>query len=152
MIGSDAIVGQPDEPAANSVLKYDLNGKGGGQQVPMPPDQQTLTDTSISQADGKTIMAFTKLLVEPNENEILESGTNNFLIAWGTSNNFGYHGNNRFNFTKDFSADDTGSPSSQPSSIPSEAPSTSQNPTPPSATTSTSTTTATDTVSTFRYS
>jgi hypothetical protein len=87
MVGSDAIIGVPED---GTVLKYDLDGKGSVQQVPMSTEKQTLRDTSISVQDGKTVMEFTKLLVEDGELPISEDGTNTFLHARGGSV-FGYH-------------------------------------------------------------
>ena len=101
MIGSDAIIGLPDE---NTVLKYDLEGKSTNLVVAMEEDKQTLMDSGIVQEGGLTIMEFTKLLIEEGEIPILEEGTNNFLFSRGSGNDLGYH-STRVSFTKDFSED-----------------------------------------------
>lgn len=102
MIGSEAIIALPDD---GTVFKYDLNGKGTNLVVKMEDDMQTLMNTSIAQGGGKTVIEFTKMLIEDGEIPILESGLNYFLLARGSSSEFGYHGSNRVAFTKDFSED-----------------------------------------------
>ena len=97
MENSQAVIGIYDE---DTVLKYDL---APGQATPMSDDKQTLRGASITTMDGKTIMEFTKLLVEDDEVEILEEGENIFLHAWGGST-LGYH-TGRLSFTIDFSED-----------------------------------------------
>ena len=104
MIGSVAIIGLPDE---GTVLKYNLDGKGAGQQVAMDEDQQTLMNASIVQEDGRTMMVFAKLLEEEGEIAILEEGLNHFLFARGIVNDLDYHPE-RMAFTKDFSEDNQG--------------------------------------------
>jgi len=98
MFGADAIIGIPGD---DTVLKYDLTTTA----TAMSGDKQTLKDTSIAEEDGKTIMEFTKLLVEDGENPILKQGKNVFLHARGGST-LGYHGPTRFVFRKDFTAPD----------------------------------------------
>ena len=88
MIGSEAIIGLPDE---GSVLKYDLNGKSDNLVAPMEDEKQTLRNTLIGQENGRTVMEFTKLLVEDGEIPILENGLNYFLHAKGMDNSLGYH-------------------------------------------------------------
>lgn len=97
MENSQAVIGIYDE---DTVLKYDL---APGQATQMSDDKQTLQKASITTMDGKTIMEFTKLLVEDDEVEILEDGENIFLHAWGGSA-LGYH-TGRLSFTIDFSED-----------------------------------------------
>ncbi|KAL7460299.1 hypothetical protein ACHAXS_000765, partial [Conticribra weissflogii] len=87
MVGAEAIIGLPDD---NSVLKYDMTGKSADLVTPMGESMQTLWDESIVQENGKTIMTFTKWLVEENELEISE-GMNNFMFAIGSSNSLAYH-------------------------------------------------------------
>ena len=98
MIG-DVVIGIPIRPTAGIVLKYDL--------VPfaaniMSNEKQTLQDKSIE--DGKTIMKFTKLLVEDGEVTILEKGSNLFKYAHGgfNDNEIATHGPNRETFLLDF--------------------------------------------------
>ena len=71
-------------------LKYNLGGKSTTDVQPMPDEQQTLTDATIQVTDGQTIMEFTKIMAETNEIEIT-TGDNNFLWAYGSSRNLGYH-------------------------------------------------------------
>ena len=101
MVGSVAIIGSPEK---GTVLKYDLNGKDTSLVVAMPDDKQTLMDAYISQQGGRTVMEFTKLLIEDGEIPILEEGENNFLFAKGSGNELGYHAN-RVAFIKDFSSE-----------------------------------------------
>ncbi|KAL7537848.1 hypothetical protein ACHAWF_005918 [Thalassiosira exigua] len=88
MAGSQGIVGVPgDDPCCGSVLKYNMFAYGVN---PMPESQQTLRDTGIVQQDGKTIMTFTKLLVEDDEIPIEVDGGNEFLYARG-GRTLGHH-------------------------------------------------------------
>jgi hypothetical protein len=61
----------------------------------MPDDQQTLENASIkigkTSDDVKTVMKFTKLLVEPNEIEVVLMGMNTFLWAHGSDETLAYH-------------------------------------------------------------
>jgi len=111
MENSQAVIGIYDE---DTVLKYDL---APGQATQMSDDKQTLQDASLTTMDGKTIMEFTKLLVEDDDEvEILEDGENIFLHAWGST--LGYH-TGRLSFTIDFSEDneeDTSRPIPPPDS------------------------------------
>lgn len=117
MIGSEAIIGVPGD---DNVLKYDLNGKGPGGVTAMSDNKQTLRDTSIVQEGAKTIMVFTKLLVEDGEIPIVE-GENIFLHARGGSS-LGYHSNGRVIFNIDFGT--SVAPTIPPSASPEIAPST----------------------------
>ena len=67
-----------------------LGGKAASLVTPMPEDQQTLKDTSISVENGVTTMKFTKIMKEAGEIEI-STGVNTFLWAYGSSNTLGYH-------------------------------------------------------------
>ena len=87
MTGSQAVIGIP---ADGTVLKYDLTYTA----APMSDDRQTLTGTSIAEADGRLIMEFAKLLVEEGEVAILEGAENRFIHARGPSE-LGYHTNGR---------------------------------------------------------
>eukprot|EP00956_Cyclotella_meneghiniana_P009072 scaffold12431_cov94-Cyclotella_meneghiniana.AAC.6 len=86
MIGAEAVIGLPDD---GTVLKYELTGKSTSLVVPMSDDKQTLTDTSITQEGGMTVLSFTKILDE-DQYEIVV-GPNTFIFALGTSNSLGYH-------------------------------------------------------------
>ena len=69
----------------------------------MAADKQTLRDTSVSGEDGKTVMTFTKLLVEDGETPIkIDGSDNNFLFAYG-GDTVGYH-TSRTPFTIAFGA------------------------------------------------
>ena len=95
MSGSQAIIGNPRR---KTVLKYDLFENGA---TLMSEGNQTLKKTSIYEEDGRTIMKFTKLLVENGEIPILEDTVNSFLYARGDSNNVGHH-SERVSFKVDF--------------------------------------------------
>ena len=65
----------------------------------MSPNEQTLTDASVEVVDGKTVMKFTKPMVEPNQIPIV-TGVNKMLWAYGSSPAISYH-KNRSPFTLD---------------------------------------------------
>lgn len=88
MVGSEAVIGVPE---TGEVLKYNLNAQNPDGVVPMPDNQQTLIDTSIRQIDGRTLVSFTKIAVEPNEIPFDVAGDNTLLSAWGLGNNLGIH-------------------------------------------------------------
>jgi len=104
MIGSEAIIALPSD---GTVLKYDLGAMSVNRVIPMAEEKQTLIDPSIIQEDGKTILEFSKLLVEEGEIPILEEGENAFLHARGSGSSLGYHGPSRSSFAVDFSAGST---------------------------------------------
>ena len=56
----------------------------------MPTSQQTLTDATFKVRGGKSILAFTKIMKEPNEIELTTS-FNNFIWAVGSNFNLGIH-------------------------------------------------------------
>ena len=101
MSTSQAIIGIPDE---DTVRKYNLSGYHA---TPMADERQTLRDTSIIVDDmnGKTILTFTKLLIEDDEVHIVENGKNIFLHAWGGST-LGYHAG-KLSFSIDFGSQRT---------------------------------------------
>jgi len=101
MIGSESIIGLPGD---NTVLKYEMAGKSTARVTAMSVEKQTLTATSIIQEGGKTIMEFTKLLVEDGEIPILEQGVNIFLHARGDGSSLGFHSQG-LSFIRDFSED-----------------------------------------------
>jgi Eukaryotic cytochrome b561 len=98
MIGSEAIIGLPDE---GTVLKYSLNAKNNAGIV--PSTQQTLIDASVVQTEDVTILTFTKIMVESGEIPIV-LGQNTFLGAWGSSNDLSIHAV-RESFTLDLLGD-----------------------------------------------
>jgi len=101
MVGAEAIIGLPSD---DSVLKYTLNDHNVGDVFPMREDRQTLRDTSFDMdEDGRTIMEFTKLLVEDWQIPIMEDGENIFLYAAG-GYELGVH-SAHLSFTKDFAED-----------------------------------------------
>ena len=81
-----------------SVLKYDLVGY----QTPQQSSKQTIRDASINEVDGKTVMTFTKLLVEEGEVPIKTEGNNHFLHALGDGSELAYHGPHRTAFKINF--------------------------------------------------
>jgi hypothetical protein len=87
MIGSEAVIGLPDE---NLVQKYTLSGKSDAGVQPLADEQQTLIDASIIQEGGVTVLQFTKILEEAGEIPIVV-GQNTFLGSYGSSNTLGYH-------------------------------------------------------------
>ena len=87
MIPNTAIIALPDD---NKVQKYSLASKSLSGVVPLESSQQTLTDATVTQEDGRTIMTFTKKLVESDEVAVVE-GTNKFNWAFGSSNTLAFH-------------------------------------------------------------
>jgi DOMON domain len=87
MIGSEAVIGLPDE---GTVLKYGLTLQDAAGVLPLPDAQQTLIDASINQDAGQTTLRFTKIMNEPNEIPI-NLGANTFLGAWGFGNALSVH-------------------------------------------------------------
>lgn len=100
MVG-DAVIGLP---GSDSVRKYNLPTHSTPTE--MSADKQTLMDTSITQDEGGTVMAFSKYLDEGTDGEqvINPNGANIFLWALGTSNNMGYHGGSKGSFKVTFDA------------------------------------------------
>lgn len=88
MVGSVAVIGLPNE---NSVLKYYLGGESVSGVQPMESTQQTLTNASIEQSNGQTVLTFTKLLSEPNELDLSAIDSNVFIYALGSSNTLALH-------------------------------------------------------------
>ncbi|KAL7553069.1 hypothetical protein ACHAWF_016315 [Thalassiosira exigua] len=86
MRGSDAVVGTPWD---GTVQKYDL---GRGRAEVMPEGKQTLTDASVVQLNGNTVLEFSKLLMEEGEVSIWEDESV-FLYARGEDGggSFGRH-------------------------------------------------------------
>ena len=105
MVGSEAVIGLPDE---NTVKKYALAAKSGEGVQPLADAQQTLIEASITQEGGVTIMQFTKILEEAGEIPIAV-GQNTFLGAYGSSNALGYH-QSRAPFAVDLSAEGVATP------------------------------------------
>lgn len=100
MIGSEAVIGLPDE---GTVQKYNLNDKNLPGVVPFADAQQTLIDTSITQEGGTTTMTFTKIMVEDGEIPLVLVGNNDFLGAFGGANTLAIH-SNRESFSLDLAS------------------------------------------------
>jgi hypothetical protein len=93
MIGSDTIIGLPDEPiSATNPAKYNLGSKNANAAQQLSTTQQTLQDASITQNTTHTVLSFTKLLVEVGESELVANGRHRFIWAVGNTNALGsYH-------------------------------------------------------------
>jgi hypothetical protein len=94
MVGSVAIIGLPESQLVEEqkVQKYVLNGQNIGSIQWLPLQHQTLTNTTIFQDEDRTIMRFTKPLVEDGEEfHINHDGQNIFIFAVGASNTLGLH-------------------------------------------------------------
>ena len=87
MVGSEAVMALPD---AGTVLKYDMSSTTKAGVTAMSSAKQTLTGTSVTQADGWTTMTFEKLLNEDGEIAIAR-GVNKFIWAVGNNNAKAYH-------------------------------------------------------------
>jgi hypothetical protein len=88
MVPNVAIIGLPD---AITVMKYDMTLRDISGVLPSSADAQTLTETSIVQENGSTIMRFTRAFDQTGETTLVPGGTNLILAAYGTSNTLGYH-------------------------------------------------------------
>jgi DOMON domain len=90
MPGSEVIIAKTDEAQGSSNPgKYSITARQ--QDAIQLSSQQTLVDASFEQADGTTVLRFTKALAESGELEISADGTNTFVYAVGSSDTFGYH-------------------------------------------------------------
>ena len=87
MVPNTAVIALPDEI---SVAKYSLESRSLAGVNQKDSSSQTLTETSITQEDGRTIMKFTKKLVETNEVAV-NKGENRFNWAIGSSNDLAIH-------------------------------------------------------------
>jgi len=88
MIGSNAVLANSP---TDGPFKAHLIAKGAPAAFEVSgADAQTLMDKSFVQADGKSTMTFTKLLMEDGEIPIT-MGENTFLAAHGSSNEWGHH-------------------------------------------------------------
>lgn len=85
MVPGEAIIGSDA-----GVLKYNLSAKNPNGVN--PTWDQTLTDTSFVQNGTHTVVEFTKILQEANENPLV-LGSNNFIWSHGSSNTLAYHAN-----------------------------------------------------------
>lgn len=102
MLGSDAIIGLPDEEQSiSNPGKYDLRWKSPSGVTLMDMPYQTLIDASITQDNTTTILRFKKKLVEENEHNIDKNGGNKFLWAYGWRNELSHH-RRRSPFNVDF--------------------------------------------------
>ncbi|KAL7580500.1 hypothetical protein ACA910_003630 [Epithemia clementina (nom. ined.)] len=93
MIGSEAVIGDPTKENIAQVnpAKYNLNAKAVLDVVPMPLDQQTFINASITQESGITTLTFTKKLLEDGKHTIFSEQRNTFLFAHGSSNALAFH-------------------------------------------------------------
>lgn len=92
MIGSNAIIAKPGEPRSNiNPGKYLLRRYAESAIDPLPDEQQTLINPNFYQDDERTVLSFTKYLVEEGERPISMNETNSFIFAVGSDNNFAYH-------------------------------------------------------------
>jgi hypothetical protein len=104
MIGSNAIVGEPD---LNTVTKYDMVAKDVEQITGADAPAATLSETNIQQDvdAGTTTMEFVKLLdesdISPTQIPLAPSGNSQFIYAYSVSNTFNYHGDTRGEFLLD---------------------------------------------------
>lgn len=98
MVPNVAVIGLPGE---GTVLKYNLGGKRLPAVTPLGQNSQTLTDASIVQQDGQTVLTFTKPRFENGEVSV-SPGSTQFLWALGGDNNLAQHaerGSAFFEFT-----------------------------------------------------
>ncbi|CAN0521158.1 unnamed protein product [Ectocarpus sp. 12 AP-2014] len=107
MVGSDAVIGLPDE---TSVEEYDLTSQAVAGVVPSAT--QDITGGSVSQDASGTTLSFTRPLAPANKQAI--SGTPGdetiFIYAFGEDNELAFHGlaPNRGSFVLDLFCGDGG--------------------------------------------
>lgn len=85
MVGAQAVIGLPDSGEA---MIYDLNARSDAGVV--VSDTQILTSSSVTQADGRTMLTFTVPL-ETDGFRVSSDGSTSYLYAYGTSNTLGFH-------------------------------------------------------------
>eukprot|EP00544_Gedaniella_sp_CCMP2646_P015368 CAMPEP_0202501344 /NCGR_PEP_ID=MMETSP1361-20130828/35877_1 /ASSEMBLY_ACC=CAM_ASM_000849 /TAXON_ID=210615 /ORGANISM="Staurosira complex sp., Strain CCMP2646" /LENGTH=436 /DNA_ID=CAMNT_0049134059 /DNA_START=91 /DNA_END=1401 /DNA_ORIENTATION=- len=89
MIGSTALIGLPgtgEEPRVHTLMEKDVEGVVQGEPLVQPEK------AVITQAGGKTIMRFVKVLQDDaSEGGFTENGLNTFIFAVGESNELAYH-------------------------------------------------------------
>ena len=97
MLGSEVVIGLPDEPIISKTnpAKYFLLFRSPLGINPLSSEQQTLMNANVVQNDTHTVLTYTKLLEEKDEIRIFPEYLNKFVYAVGTSNTFGYHGQQR---------------------------------------------------------
>ena len=92
MVQSHAVVAKPG--ATPTVQEYRITSKGASGVVAQP--SQDITATSISQANGQTIVQFTRKLDSSDSNDHdIGDGDVSVAYAYGSGNSFGYHGGSR---------------------------------------------------------
>jgi hypothetical protein len=92
MTNALAVIGLPDQPLGpTNPGKYFMGGRTLGSVQLVPDEEQTLTDTSITQNATHTTMKFTKRLVEAGELAIDANGQNRFIYATGIVNGLSGH-------------------------------------------------------------
>ena len=67
-----------------------MQGYSAGAVTLLPDGAQSLQDAELTQIDGRTTLAFTKLLAEDGEPVVSINGTN-LVYAFGSANTFSYH-------------------------------------------------------------
>jgi Eukaryotic cytochrome b561 len=91
MVPNVAIIGLPETKVAQ---KYGLTAQIiSGVQPLTESSRQTLTDATIEQDDTKTVLTFTKPLVEDGEVAVAAGETVTVMWAYGSSNELAYHQN-----------------------------------------------------------
>ena len=114
MVPNTAVIGLPD---TGIVEKYDLTARALAGVMPAA-DSSSLTDHTITQADGVTILKFTKPLMEDGEVPV-SAGEVRFNWAYGSSNTLGLHasrGSMVANFPECLEAGETAAPTAAPTS------------------------------------
>lgn len=88
MVGSEAIIGKPNE---SSATKYLLNDKATT-DIKDVTDAASLSAASIKQEGGVTTLTFEHALdVSSDTHTIYSTNLNTFIYAVGNNNEFGYH-------------------------------------------------------------
>ena len=92
MIGSQTVTGWPDQDLSlTNPGKYDMTTETEAGVILMDDSRQTLTNATIFQNDTHTVLKFTKILEEANENPISATGAASLVWAVGLDNSFPMH-------------------------------------------------------------
>jgi hypothetical protein len=87
MVPNIAVIGLPEEV---TVLKYNMTSKVLEGVLPLPDEEQTFMDTSITQVGGVTTLQFTQYLTDLVDVPVT-AGPNTYIWAFGFSNPIGFH-------------------------------------------------------------
>jgi hypothetical protein len=89
MVGNTAVIGLPDS-TSNPVDFYNLGGKSVA-EVTLSTTNRVLTDATINQAGGSTILSFTMPVSVNGQAQVVNGQSSKIIYAVGSSNDLAYH-------------------------------------------------------------